>query len=85
MVELNIPILLLSLVTTGFSLFGLWLQGSKRVEGFYLGIANQFLWFALALATGVYGLLPNCFIYGAVYWRNIRRWRADNAQREAHT
>lgn len=66
--------LVLSFATGAVSLLALWLIGSRRVAGHWLGLANQLLWLALALETGAYGLLPLCAAYALVYGRNIRNW-----------
>lgn len=54
---------------------GLWLAGSQRKVGWYVGLFAQVLWVAFALSTHQFGFLVSAFAYGTVYLRNVLRAR----------
>lgn len=54
-----------------------WLAGNKRWEAWALGLANQGLWIAYAVATQQYGFILGAAMYGTVYARNLRKWLAE--------
>lgn len=56
----------------------IWLVGSGRRLGFFIGLASQFLWLAYSLTTRQYGFLVSVLLYGAIYVRNIRHTRPRN-------
>ncbi|WFE60816.1 hypothetical protein [Micromonospora sp. WMMD712] len=53
---------------------GLYLAGKRSWTGWAIGLAGQFLWLAYSLVTEQWGFLASCFVYGAVYIRNLRAW-----------
>jgi hypothetical protein len=71
------PAFFLSVVTCALSLVGIWLTGNRRIEGFYLGAANQVLWAATGYVTGAYGLILMSVVYFVVYVRGVRKWRRE--------
>lgn len=68
-----------SWLLTTIGVAGLWLAGSKKSLGWMIGILAQALWIAYALSTKQYGFLVSAVCYGAVYFRNWRRWRRNYA------
>lgn len=53
---------------------GLWLAGKRSWTGWPVGLAAQVLWLAYSITTRQWGFLVSCFVYGAVYLRNLRAW-----------
>lgn len=53
---------------------GLWLAGKRSWTGWAVGLAAQGLWLAYAITTRQWGFLASCFVYGAVYLRNLHAW-----------
>ncbi|MFI7551938.1 hypothetical protein ACIBQ2_19555 [Micromonospora sediminimaris] len=53
---------------------GLYLAGKRSWTGWAVGLAAQGLWLAYSIATGQWGFLVSCFVYGAIYLRNLRAW-----------
>ncbi|MEV6810718.1 hypothetical protein [Micromonospora sp. NPDC051296] len=53
---------------------GLYLAGKRSWTGWAVGLAAQLLWLAYAIATAQWGFLVSCFVYGAIYLRNLRSW-----------
>ncbi|MEV4462116.1 hypothetical protein AB0J51_00680 [Micromonospora echinofusca] len=60
------------LMTVGVT--GLWLAGKRSWTGWAVGLGAQVLWLAYSLVTEQWGFLVSCFVYGAVYIRNLRAW-----------
>ncbi|MEU7996171.1 hypothetical protein AB0B83_12655 [Micromonospora sp. NPDC049060] len=60
------------LMTVGVT--GLYLAGKRSWTGWAVGLAGQVLWLAYSLVTEQWGFLASCFVYGAVYVRNLRAW-----------
>lgn len=52
----------------------MWLLGGGHKSGWYVSLANQFVWIALALVTGAYGLLPMNIFLTCNAIRALRRW-----------
>ncbi|MGX4655707.1 hypothetical protein ACWCHM_18600 [Micromonospora sp. SCSIO 07396] len=53
---------------------GLYLAGRRSWTGWAVGLAGQTLWLAYSLITEQWGFLVSCFVYGAIYLRNLRAW-----------
>lgn len=66
---------LIALATSVLTLVGMWLAGSKRWEGWLVGLCNQGLWLAFIVAFSAWGLLPLSVALTVVYSRNLLRWR----------
>lgn len=66
---------LVALATSGLTLYGMWLAGSHRWQGWLVGLLNQAVWFAFIVAFDAWGLLPLNLALVVVYSRNIRAWR----------
>lgn len=66
-----------SWVLTGVGLVGFYLSGKKLWVGWAINLANQVVWLAYALVTRQFGFLPGVVLYGLLYARNMRAWRAD--------
>jgi hypothetical protein len=64
-----------SWILTAVGVFGLYLAGSKRWQGWAVGLGAQVLWFSYAIATKQYGFIISAFAYGFVYARNLRKWQ----------
>ncbi|TDC30571.1 hypothetical protein [Micromonospora sp. KC213] len=60
------------LMTVGVT--GLWLAGKRSWTGWAVGLAAQLLWLTYSIVTEQWGFLVSCFVYGAVYLRNLRAW-----------
>jgi hypothetical protein len=54
---------------------GIWGAGNKRLWGWGVSIASQFLWTAYALITRQYGFLVGVALYTTVFVRNYVKWR----------
>lgn len=61
---------------------GLYLAGSKRKIGWFIGIAVQLLWVTYAVVTKQWGFIASAIVYGAVNIRNWRRWRREEMEAE---
>ncbi|WP_431916717.1 hypothetical protein [Micromonospora wenchangensis] len=53
---------------------GLYLAGRRSWTGWAVGLAGQTLWLAYSLITEQWGFLVSCFVYGAIYLRNLHAW-----------
>lgn len=49
-------------------------------QGWAIGLAVQPVWAVFAFVTEAYGLLITCVMYGAVYGKNLIKWRSDEAR-----
>lgn len=65
----------LSWVLSATSGLMLWLMGNKSPWGPRVGLINQGLWIAYAVATEQWGLLPGVLLYTVIHARNVRKWR----------
>ncbi len=68
---------IIALATGLVTIFGVWLQGNHRWEGWLVGLLNQGLWFVFIVVFGAWGLLPLCAVFGAVDLRNLLKWRRE--------
>jgi len=66
-----------SILLTAVGVLGIWLAGSRKWQGWALGVAAQVLWIAYAAATRQWGFIASAFVYGFVYARALYRWRRD--------
>lgn len=57
--------------------FGMWLAGRKSWHGWAVGLALQPFWLVFAVAAHAWGLIVSPLLYGTVYARNLRAWRAE--------
>lgn len=71
-----------SWVLTGVGVLGLWLAGRGSWQGWAVGLGAQVLWVGYAVSTHQLGFLVSALVYGTVYARNARRWRAQVHARE---
>ncbi|MDQ0376518.1 hypothetical protein [Amycolatopsis thermophila] len=55
----------------------MWLAGRKSSSGWAIGLAAQALWIGYAIATRQWGFIASAGVYGAVYGRNLVRWRRE--------
>ena len=69
---------LLPLATSLGTLASMWLAGSKRWEGWLVGLVNQALWFTFIMAFEAWGLLPLSAALTVVYSRNLWRWKVEH-------
>jgi hypothetical protein len=67
-----------SWILTAVGVFGLYLAGSKRWQGWAVGLSAQVLWLAYAISTKQYGFIVSAFAYGTVYARNLHKWQLGN-------
>lgn len=67
--------LIWSIALAAVGIAGIWLAGSKRWEGWALGVLAQVAWIVFALVTGQLGFILSALAYGFVYGRNLWRWR----------
>lgn len=65
------------LATSLGTLLGMYLAGSKRWEGWAVGLANQALWLWFIVQFEAWGLLPLLVALVFVYTRNLLLWRAE--------
>lgn len=70
----EVVVLVLSVAAPLGSLLTTWLLTERRRSGLVVGLLNQGVWVALALATGAYGLLVGCAVDAVLYGRGLRRW-----------
>ena len=68
-----------SWVLTVVGVTGLYLAGSKRIIGWWIGVGAQALWLSYAVVTRQWGFIVSAFAYGSVYFRNIARWRRETS------
>lgn len=68
-----------SWLLTAVGVTGLWMAGSGKWWGWGIGLGAQVLWLAYAVSTQQWGFVPACGVYGFMYFRNLRRWRARTA------
>jgi hypothetical protein len=66
-----------ALLTSGFTLWGMWLAGNKDWKGWAVGLGNQALWLVFIVAFGAWGLLPLSLALIVTYTRNLVRWRRE--------
>lgn len=66
----------LSLIMAAAGCLGLVLAGRGMWQGWAIGLAVQPVWAVFAVVTEGYGLLITAGMYGFVYARNLRNWRA---------
>lgn len=71
-----------SWILTAVGITGIYLAGSKNKLGWLIGILAQVLWLVFGLTTQQYGFIVSAFVYGFVYIRNWRRWRAEEQRPE---
>lgn len=69
---------LVALATSVVTLYGMWLAGSHRWQGWLVGLLNQALWLGFIVAFSAWGLLPLNAALIVVYTRNLRRWRSES-------
>lgn len=69
-----------SVLLTAVGVLGIWLAGSRRWQGWALGVAAQTLWIAYAIVTRQWGFIASALVYGFVYGRALYRWRRDEKQ-----
>ena len=74
--------LILSWALCAFTVANIWLVGSKRREGFLVGLAAQPVWLVFDLWTGAYGLMPLALVLGFLYVRGWRAWGAAPSSEE---
>lgn len=67
-----------SILLTAAGVTGLWLAGRRSSWGWAIGLAAQALWIAYAIATQQWGFIISALAYGAVYGRNLQRWRRED-------
>jgi hypothetical protein len=60
---------------SAMTIYMTFLQGEKRLAAWVVGLLNQFLWLAFALATYTWGLLPLNAALWYLYIRNFLKWR----------
>jgi len=53
----------------------MWLAGSKRWQGWVVGIGCESLWCVYAVRTDQPGFILGALAYSSVYVRNLWRWR----------
>ena len=63
--------LVISWTLFGFTAANMWLLGSKRREGFIVGLAAQPIWLVFDWHVGAYGLMPLALILGGLYLRGV--------------
>ena len=56
---------------------GIYVAGRKSYWGWAIGLGAQALWLAYSIQTHQYGFTASCLVYGAVYAKNLRKWRRD--------
>lgn len=67
-----------SWILTAMGVFGLYLAGSGKRQGWLVGLTTQIVWLIFGLTTQQYGFVVSAFVYAAVYLRNFTRQRADS-------
>ena len=63
-------------ILSAFTCLNIWLVGSKRREGFVVGLVAQPIWLAFDWHVGAYGLMPLALVLGWLYVRGWRKWGA---------
>lgn len=69
----------LALALAGFAAAGMWVAGQGKWQGWAIGLASQPVWAAFAIAAHAPALLLTPMIYGAVYFRNMRKWQRERS------
>lgn len=57
----------------------MWLAGNKSPWAWYSGITSQLLWLYFDYTVEAWGLMPLAVVLTAVYLRNLRRWKLEQA------
>jgi len=71
------PALTLEYLATALVLAGVWLIGGLSVRGQWLMLAAQFVWLAVAVQKGMWGLAAQSAVLTAFTGRSIVAWRRD--------
>lgn len=66
-------------LTSAVTLLAMYVIGNHKWYGWAIGLANQVLWVALAVAFATWGLLPLTACLIVLYTRNLIRWRKTPA------
>lgn len=67
----------------GVGVLGLYVAGRRSWVGWAIGLSAQGLWVAYGLVSDQPGFVVSAFVYGTIYARNLRAWRAaDRARME---
>lgn len=61
---------------------GLYIAGRKSWVGWAIGLGAQVLWVAYALVSEQYGFILSALAYGVVNFANLRRWFAEDREKE---
>lgn len=69
---------IIPLLTSIFTILGMWLAGNHDHRAWYVGIANQGLWLTFIIMFHAWGLLPLLTALLFVYTRNLIRWKKEN-------
>ena len=69
---------IISWVACALLLVGLKLIGDKRVLGFWIALAAEFMWIAWGAATGAMALVAMSVCISIMYIRAIRAWRRSD-------
>lgn len=68
-----------SLGMVAYGVTGMWIAGSKRTLGWWMGLSAQVLWVGFAYVTGLWAFYLSAVAYGSTFGRNILRWRYGTA------
>lgn len=61
-----------------FTIWSMWLAGSKRTHAWTIGLLNQTLWLAFNIHYEVWGFMPTTVFLVFVYTRNLLKWKREN-------
>lgn len=68
-------IALLAWLALAFELSGNWVVGDKRRWGFVVKVAGSAAWLAVAVLSGIHGLIAASILGGLISVRNFHQWR----------
>lgn len=66
---------LLAWLALAFELSGNWLIGDKRRWGFVVKVLGSLAWLAVAVLSGIHGLIAASILGGLISVRNFVHWR----------
>ena len=66
---------LLAWLALAFELSGNWVVGDKRRWGFAVKILGSSAWLAVAVLSGIHGLVAASILGGLISVRNFHQWR----------
>lgn len=74
----GVAVFILPWIVSGLGIWMTELTGRKDRKGWAVGLYIQIVWFTFVVITGGFGFLPLNIVRFFQYWRNYKRWRAQD-------